>query len=161
MPTLKMKKFFITSFYILILTSPTFSQNPDTIPTGLITIEEFPKFIDGNCTSFELWVYSNLRYPEKALSESISGDVIVRFYVDSLGFLNKASIVKGLFPDFNNEVLRVIESSPKWSPGKLLEKPHGVYLTFLIEFSIADKNFESKITQLSKQDKKAKKKHYR
>ena len=161
MPTLNMKKYFLTLVSIFLSISPTFPQDPDTIPIGIIPIEEFPRFNNGNITRFELWVYSNLRYPKKAISESISGEVIVRFYIDSLGWLDKASIIKGFYPDLNQEVLRVIESSPRWSPGKLFEKPHGVYLTMLIEFSISDQTFESKIAKLSKLDRKTIKKHYR
>jgi TonB family protein len=156
-----MKKYFLTIVSIFLLISPTFPQDPDTIPIGLITIEEFPKFTDGKSTRFDLWVYSNLRYPEKAINELISGEVIVKFYIDSLGRLDNASIIKGFYPELNQEVLRVIESSPRWSPGKLFEKPHGVYLTLLIEFSVSDQNFESKIKKLSKLDRKANKKHYR
>jgi TonB family protein len=149
-----MNKFFISLIFGFILNAPNFSQTPDNIPVGLIPIEEFPRFNNGNITRFELWIYSNLHYPEKAIIKSVSGIVIVRFYIDSLGVLGNALIVKGDYSELNEEVIRVVSSSPKWIPGRLFEKPKGVFLNVAIEFSLKDIYFEKKIKKLSRLDRR-------
>jgi TonB family protein len=149
-----MNKFFIILIFGFILNTPNFSQTPDNLPVGLVPIEEFPRFNNGNITRFELWIYSNLHYPEEAILNSVSGIVIVRFYIDSLGVPGNASIIKGDNSELNEEVLRVVSTSPKWIPGKLFDKPKGVFLSFGIEFSLKDIYFEKKIKKLSRLDKR-------
>ena len=140
---------------LFIFWTPIYSQRTDSSSVvGLTTVEEFPKFNNGDITRFALWIFSNLHYPEKAIKESISGIVIIRFLIDSLGFLNKPAVLKGKYPDLNEEVLRVVESSPRWIPGRNFDKSTDVYLNVAIEFSLDDKNFENKIKKLSRLDKR-------
>jgi len=45
-------------------------------------------------------------------------------------------VVRGIDPALDQEAVRVIESSPKWQPGKQRGKPVRVNLTFPVVFKL-------------------------
>ena len=65
------------------------------------------------------------------------GRVIVRFIIDSNGIVISPQVVRSS-GDFylDMEAVRVIESMPKWKPGKHKGKPVCVYFTMPIVFSL-------------------------
>ncbi len=97
-------------------------------------VEDMPSFQGGGQEKFRQWIHSNLRYPEIAAENGISGRVFVQFAVNSNGELVDAKVVRGVDPALDAEALRVVKSSPKWSPGKQRGKPVKVQFTFPIVF---------------------------
>ena len=83
---------------------------------------------------FEDYVTSNTKYPKAAKENGIFGDVIVEFTIDVDGSLVDAKIVRGVHPLLDAEALRVILSSPKWTPGRTRGKPVEVKFTFPVRF---------------------------
>ena len=67
--------------------------------------------------AFSRWVASRLRYPD---TEDWSGGmktVLVKFGVDQDGNTYIVEIIESPGKAFSDEAVRVIESSPAWSPG--------------------------------------------
>ena len=99
-----------------------------------IIVEDMPKFQGGDQNAFRKWIQENLRYPEIAAENGISGKVFVQFAVNSKGLVVDAKVMRGVDPALDKEALRVVNSSPKWEPGKQRGKPVKVQFTFPIVF---------------------------
>ncbi len=99
-----------------------------------IIVEDMPKFMGSDQNAFRTWIQQNLRYPEIAAENGISGRVFVQFAVNSKGQVVDAKVIRGVDPALDKEALRVVNSSPKWQPGKQRGKPVKVQFTFPIVF---------------------------
>jgi len=107
-------------------------------------VEEMPMFNNGNpAVEFRNFIYKNLRYPEEEKQKKISGRVIAQFTVSSEGNVTDVKIVKSASEGLDRETVRVIESSPAWTPGKQRGKAVPVVFTFPVEFLIQEKNSTS------------------
>ena len=99
-----------------------------------IIVEDMPQFIEGDQNAFRKWIQQNLRYPEIAAENGISGRVFVQFVVNTKGKVVDARVIRGVDPALDKEALRVVNSSPKWQPGKQRGKPVKVQFTFPVVF---------------------------
>jgi len=105
----------------------------DDIP--FIVVEEMPKFNGGKAeTEFTRYIAENTHYPAIAADNGIGGKVFVKFVVDSKGRVTDVTILSPVDPALDNEALRVITSSPLWTPGKQRSKPVKVQFVFPINF---------------------------
>lgn len=77
-----------------------------------------PKFKDGDVNTFRNWVMQNVKFPEAAKKDGVTGKVLAEFIVEKDGSVKNVKIKKGVPKYFDDEVIRVIKSSPKWAPGK-------------------------------------------
>jgi len=92
------------------------ASNKETVPYQMLG--EKPEFRAEGFDSFSKWVAEELNYPESAKEAGIQGRVMATFTIDKEGNLTDLTIDSGLSEDIDNEVLRVLSSSPKWTPGK-------------------------------------------
>ena len=97
-------------------------------------VEDMPSFQGKGQEGFRTWIGQNLRYPEIAAENGISGKVYVQFAVNSKGNVVDAVVVRGVDPALDKEAVRVVMSSPKWTPGKQRGKSVKVQFTFPINF---------------------------
>jgi len=98
-------------------------------------VEDMPTFNGGDpATEFRKYIAQNLRYPEIAAENGISGRVIVQFAVNRTGQVEDAVVVRSVDPALDKEAIRVVMSSPKWTPGKQRGKAVKVLFTFPINF---------------------------
>lgn len=98
-------------------------------------VEDMPKFNGGDpALEFRKYIAQNLRYPDIAAENGISGRVIVQFAVNGKGRLVDAVVVAGVDPALDKEAIRVVMSSPPWTPGKQRGKAVKVLFTFPINF---------------------------
>ncbi|HDR89341.1 MAG TPA: energy transducer TonB [Bacteroidetes bacterium] len=97
-------------------------------------VEDMPSFQGKGQEGFREWIQQNLRYPEIAAENGISGRVFVRFVVEPNGSVSNVEVVRGVDPALDAEAVRVVSSSPKWEPGKQRGKPVRVAYTFPIVF---------------------------
>ena len=97
-------------------------------------VEDMPSFDGQGQDGFRSYIAKNLRYPEIAAENGISGKVYVQFAVNSKGEVVDAIVVRGVDPALDKEAVRVVMSSPKWAPGKQRGKPVKVQFTFPINF---------------------------
>lgn len=66
---------------------------------------------------------TELRYPETARADSVSGVTLVTFVIDTAGKPVQIEIVKSLGPPFDAEAIRVIENMPDWNPATINGNP--------------------------------------
>jgi protein TonB len=97
-------------------------------------VEDMPSFQGKGQEGFREWIAKNLRYPEIAAENGISGKVYVQFAVNSKGQVVDAVVVRGVDPALDKEATRVVMASPKWAPGKQRGKAVKVQFTFPINF---------------------------
>ena len=99
-------------------------------------VDKQPKF-PGGMTSLQSYINRSLKYPQVSRENNSQGRVIVRFIIDSNGIVISPQVVRSS-GDFylDMEAVRVIESMPKWKPGKNKGKPVCVYFTMPIVFSL-------------------------
>jgi protein TonB len=98
-------------------------------------VEDMPTFNGGKpATEFRKYIAQNLQYPEIAAENGVSGRVIVQFAVDKTGKVVDAKIVRSVDSALDREAVRVVMSSPKWTPGKQRGKAVKVLFTFPINF---------------------------
>lgn len=77
--------------------------------------------------AFNQHMSKNLKYPSDARTNEVFGTVFTRMHLDENGKIKSYSITKGVSPDLDDEVLRVIENAPNWTvSGK--EKSYTVIL---------------------------------
>ena len=99
-----------------------------------IVVEDMPGFAGGSSDLFREYIAKNLRYPDIAAENGIQGRVFVNFVVEADGKVSNVRVVRGVDPALDKEAVRVVESSPKWNPGKQRGRPVRVQFTFPIIF---------------------------
>ncbi|MCK5137164.1 MAG: energy transducer TonB [Bacteroidales bacterium] len=98
-------------------------------------VEDMPTFNGGDPNKeFSWYIARNLRYPEIAAENGVSGRVIVQFDIDKTGSLVDAKIFRSIDPALDEEAIRVVLTSPKWTPGKQRNKAVKVRYIFPINF---------------------------
>ncbi|MDF1572705.1 MAG: energy transducer TonB [Bacteroidales bacterium] len=98
-------------------------------------VEDMPTFNGGEpAIEFRKYIAANLEYPEIAAENGISGRVIVQFAVNARGKVVDAVVVRSVDPALDKEAIRVVMTSPPWSPGKQRGKAVKVLFTFPINF---------------------------
>jgi len=93
-----------------------------------------PKFNGGDLMEFWKYCNQNIIYPEIAAENGVSGTVTVQFVVNKQGYVVNAVIIRGIDPALDKEALRVISSSPRWTPGDQRGKPASVLMNIPIKF---------------------------
>ena len=101
-------------------------------------VENMPTFLGGDLSSFKNYVVSKLKYPKIAAEEGIQGTVYVQFTIDANGLLINPTIVRGVHPSLDYEVLRVLNNTPAWQAAKQRGNPVAVQFTMPITFSLED-----------------------
>lgn len=101
-----------------------------------VMVEEKPKFMGGDENTFTRWVAERLVYPEIAKENSVQGRVILQFRVNTDGSVSDVRVVRGVDPSLDKEAVRVVSSSPKWTPGRQRNKAVRVVYTFPVIFQL-------------------------
>jgi len=93
-----------------------------------------PQF-PGGPRAMQEFINSNIHYPEKALSMNIRGTILVYIVIMNDGSLRDVKVVKGLLPELDEEVIRVVKSMPLWNPARRGGLPVNVRVTWPITVS--------------------------
>jgi periplasmic protein TonB len=97
-------------------------------------VEDMPDFQGGGQDAFRRYIAENLRYPQIAAENGIQGRVFVQFVVNEDGTVSDARVVRGVDPSLDREAVRVVMSSPRWTPGRQRGQAVRVAFTFPINF---------------------------
>ncbi len=100
-----------------------------------VSVEQMPQFQGGN-EALMKFISSNLKYPTIAAENGIEGRVMVRFVVGKDGSVSDVTILRGLDASCDREAKRVVESMPKWIPGRQNGREVPVYFTLPIVFKL-------------------------
>ena len=100
-------------------------------------VDKQPKF-PGGMTSLQSYINRNLKYPQISRENNSQGRAIIRFIIDSNGTVISPQVVRSSGDcNLDMEAVRVIESMPKWKPGKHKGKPVRVLFTFPVIFRLS------------------------
>lgn len=106
----------------------------EAIPFQLV--ETKPSFMGGDANQFSKWVATRLVYPEIAKENGVQGRVMLQFRVEADGRVTNVKVIRGVEPSIDKEAVRVVSSSPKWSPGKQRDRAVPVTYTFPVYFQL-------------------------
>ena len=98
-------------------------------------VEVMPQFPGGQIAMLQ-YIMKNMKYPEQAMKEGIQGRVAVRFIVEKDGSISDVKPILSVHPLLNKEAVRVVESMPKWTPGKHNGKPVRVRFNLPVMFKL-------------------------
>ena len=148
----------------MIIANPSASNEIDE--QIFYVVEKMPEFGEGDfIMNFRKYIAQNLRYPKEAAENGVTGKIFIRFVVSSTGevLIPSAEDVadmeqkpldevvvatyRTLAEDqekpeqkyidlLKEEVIRVISSSPDWTPGTQRGKPVNVMYTFPVTFAL-------------------------
>lgn len=96
----------------------------DPLPPGKDKIYDLdkcdikPEFPGGEGALLQ-FLAKSIKYPVEAQRLGKQGTVNISFVIEKDGMITNAKIVQSLYPSLDKEALRVINSMPKWTPGKL------------------------------------------
>ena len=93
-------------------------------------VEVMPSFRGGGLEKFREWIFKRTNYPQEAIEKKIKGTVFLSFVVERDGSVSNVNVVKGVNPLLDNEAVKVISESPKWTPG--LQRGQPVRVRYLI-----------------------------
>ena len=82
------------------------------------------------------FIASNVKYPQVAKENGITGKVFVQFVVSKDGSVKNVTIARGVDKLLDEEALRVIKSLPNWTPGKNRGVAVNVQFTIPINFQL-------------------------
>ena len=80
-------------------------------------VEEMPEFPGGSAKLME-FIQKNIKYPMMARESDIQGRVFVNFVVEPDGSISNVAVLRGIGGGCDEEAVRVVNSMPKWKPGK-------------------------------------------
>jgi len=99
-------------------------------------VEEKPKFQGGDENTFSKWVGDRIEYPEVAKENGVQGRVMLTFVVNTDGRITDVQVLRGVDPALDREAVRVVQSSPRWTPGRQRDKPVKVRYNFPVIFQL-------------------------
>ena len=83
--------------------------------------EQMPEF-PGGAEALYYYLSGQIKYPIKCAEKGVSGTVIIKFIVDTVGTLRHIQILQSVAPEIDAEAIRVVESmnhlQKRWQPGR-------------------------------------------
>jgi TonB family protein len=104
-------------------------------PAKMTVVSEMPQFPGGETELFK-FLAREVRYPQEAIDEGVSGVVYVTGVVDAEGTWTTTEILRGAHPLLDYEAWRVCDRMPRWSPGKVDGEPVKVQYNLPIRFTL-------------------------
>ncbi len=98
-------------------------------------VQQKPEFPDGE-KALLTFLAKNLKYPAIARENGIEGNVVVRFVVSKTGEVKNAEVLRRIGGGCDEEALRVVNSMPRWNPGKNNGKAVNVTYTLPVRFKL-------------------------
>ena len=103
--------------------------------TIFTVVEQEPEFPGGTKALME-FISKNLRYPAFAAENGIQGRVTLSFVVEKDGSVTDIQEMRSPSEDLTKEAKRVVQSMPKWKPGKQRGKPVRVKYMLPVTFRL-------------------------
>jgi TonB family protein len=80
------------------------------------TLDQAPAFPGGQEALMQ-YLAKQIKYPESAKRDQVSGMSVVQFVVEKDGTLSGFTALKKIRQDLDDEAIRVLKAMPNWSPG--------------------------------------------
>ncbi len=115
------------------------ADNGQTEPEKVYEAPEVNPEYPGGVFALMKFVSDNLRYPEKAMADSVQGRVLVQFVVNKQGKVVSPEIVRSVSPEIDEEALRVVSLLDGFTPGTVGGKPVNVHFMLPMTFRLTGK----------------------
>lgn len=109
-----------------------YTTSEEAVPFSTVDVK--PKFNGEDAARFSQWVTGRLLYPQSAKQAGVQGMVTVTFKVNSDGKVSDVRVLRGVCDALDAEAVRVVSSSPDWTPGEYKGKKVAVTYTFPVLF---------------------------
>ena len=117
-------------------TPPAVVEEEEESSQQIFTVVETMPELPGGQGALLQYLAKSIKYPVIAQENGIQGRVSCSFVVNKDGSIVDAEVIRGVDPSLDKEALRVINSMPKWSPGKQRGKPVRVKYTVPVTFRL-------------------------
>jgi TonB family protein len=98
-------------------------------------VEKQPSF-PGGTQNFLRFLAANIRYPADDRKNNVQGRVVIQFVIEKDGSLTNVKAIRGPSEAMSEEAVRVLNSSPKWSPGIQSGRPVRAQYTVPVNFTL-------------------------
>ena len=99
---------------------------------------ETPPAFPGGMAKFYAYVGKSVKYPPMAAENNVQGKVILSFVVEKNGEITDIHVDRKLGSGTDEEAVRVLKASPRWTPGIQNGKPVRVKYNIPISFSLGN-----------------------
>lgn len=99
-----------------------FIEEEEEVDQVFLVAEEDAEF-PGGIGEFMKFLATNIKYPNQARRMNVEGVVHVQFVIEKDGSLTDINVVRGLGYGADEEAVRVLKQSPKWTPAKQRGRP--------------------------------------
>jgi protein TonB len=100
-----------------------------------MVVESMPEFPGGEAALYK-YLGENIKYPQMAKESGIQGRVFVTFVVERDGKVTDVRVLRGIGGGCDEEAIRVVQSMPKWAPGKQRGKSVRVQYNLPVKFTL-------------------------
>ena len=98
-------------------------------------VEQDPEY-PGGIEALYKYIQSNIKYPQLAKENNITGRVFVTFVVEKDGSVSNVKAARDIGGGCGAEAVRVVKSMPKWTPGKQRGKAVRAAYTLPVNFNL-------------------------
>lgn len=98
-------------------------------------VEEMPEY-PGGTDAFIQYLSENIKYPETARKNKITGKAYITFIIEKDGEVTNVQLLRGFNDECDKEALRVVREMPNWKPGKQRGKAVRVQYNVPIKFTL-------------------------
>ena len=98
-------------------------------------VEQDPEF-PGGMEALLKYLAQNIKYPQLARDNGITGKVFVTFVVERDGSIANVKLLRDIGGGCGQEAIRVVKSMPKWNPGKQRGKAVRVQFNLPVNFTL-------------------------
>ena len=106
----------------------------EVFETPFMAVEE-PASFPGGFGAWQKYLMKNIKYPRRARVNGI--EVMLSFYVDAAGNVSDIKVTRSLGGGCDEEAIRVLKNSPKWSPGlqrgRAVKSPMSIFIQFRLK----------------------------
>ena len=110
-------------------------SQPGAATLGLAAVEKVPEF-PGGIEKFYKFLINNIRYTREAREAGVNARLYVSFVIDQEGMLGEIEIMNTVGFGLESEAQRILNNSPRWSPGFFSNKPVKTKMVLPVSFSI-------------------------
>ena len=103
----------------------------------------------GGMAGWNKYLMENLRYPTNAQRKGIEGTVIVAFVVNTDGTTTDIEILRSVGGGCDEEVIRIVKGSPKWTPGMQRGTPVRTRMRLPLRFILGGTDTSRDSTEVS------------
>lgn len=116
---------------------------------GIFDVVEVQPNPPGGMAGWNKYLSDNLRYPTTARRMGLEGTVIVAFVVNTDGTTTDIEILRSVGGGCDEEVIRIVKGSPKWTPGMQRGKPVRTRMRLPLRFVLGDADISEDSTNVT------------